>query len=130
MDAGPRDRILQFVHSNMPGSMQTGWFFAATAKGVRRSMDCFCGWRDAGGLARSISVVAYDPSETRTIYAASPGAFSVSTDGGEHWGDLPAPGSVTTALIVTPAGVLYAAVGEGELFRSADRGHSWIRIDA
>ena len=28
MDAGPREKTLQLVHSNMPGSMQTGWLFA------------------------------------------------------------------------------------------------------
>jgi len=38
MDAGPREQVLHLVHTNMPGSMQTGWFFAATAKGVSRSM--------------------------------------------------------------------------------------------
>ena len=130
MDAGPRERILQLVHSNMPGSMQTGWLFAATAKGVRRAMDCFCGWRDAGGLVRSISAVAYDPRETRTIYAAAAGAVLVSMDGGEHWSDLPAPGAPITALVVAPSGVVYAAVGDGELFRSADHGHQWNRVDA
>lgn len=130
MDAGPRERILQLVHSNMPGSMQTGWLFAATAKGVRRAMDCFCGWRDAGDLARNISAVAYDPRETRTIYAAAANALLVSTDGGEHWSDLPAPGTPITALVVAPSGVLYAAVGDGELFRSTDHGHQWSRVDA
>lgn len=130
MDNGPHEAILQFVHSNMPGSMQTGWLFAATAKGVRRSMDCFCGWRDAGGLSRSISAIAYDAGETRTVYAAAPGAVLVSTDGGEHWRDLPAPGNAISALLVTRTGVLYAAVSDGELYRSTDHGRQWSLVDA
>jgi photosystem II stability/assembly factor-like uncharacterized protein len=130
MDAGPRERILQLIHSNMPGSMQTGWFFAATAKGVNRSMDCFCGWRDAGGLDRAITTVAYDPRQPKQVYAATGTGLLVSTDGGEQWSPLNAPGSGISALAVTPAGDLYAAVDKGELFRSADRGKTWQRIDA
>ncbi|HEV8553765.1 MAG TPA: hypothetical protein VGR65_10355 [Casimicrobiaceae bacterium] len=130
MDSGPRQRISQFIHTNMPGSMQTGWFFAATPKGVNRSMDCFCGWRDAGGLARAITAVAYDPQQPKQVYAATGTGLLVSTDGGEQWSQTNSPGRVISALAVTPAGELYAAVGEGELFRSADHGKTWERIDA
>jgi photosystem II stability/assembly factor-like uncharacterized protein len=130
MDAGPRERISQLIHSNMPGSMQTGWFFAATAKGVNRSMDCFCGWRDAGGLARTITAIAYDPQQPKQVYAATATGLVGSSDGGEQWTALNAPGSGISALAVTPAGDLYAAVDKGELFRSADRGKTWQRIDA
>ena len=130
MDAGPRERISQLIHTNMPGSMQTGWFFAATAKGVTRSMDCFCGWRDAGGLTRAITAVAYDPQQPKQVYAATGTGLVVSADGGEQWSQTNAPGRVIAALAVTPAGELYAVVGEGELFRSADYGKTWERIDA
>jgi photosystem II stability/assembly factor-like uncharacterized protein len=130
MDTGPREGISQFIHSNMPGSMQTGWFFAATPKGVDRSMDCFCGWRDAGGLARAITAVAYDPQQPKRVYAATVSGLMVSADGGEQWSPLPAPGVSISALAVTSGGELYAAVGAGELFRSADHGKTWERIDA
>lgn len=130
MDAGPRERISQLIHTNMPGSMQTGWFFAATPKGVDRSMDCFCGWRDAGGLSQRVSAVAYDPHEPKRIYAATAGALFVSADGGEQWSRAASPGQAVTALVVTPAGLLYAAVGEGELFESADHGSTWRHVDA
>ncbi|MEO5765416.1 MAG: hypothetical protein ABIR52_08935 [Casimicrobiaceae bacterium] len=128
MDAGPREKILQLVHSDMPGSMQTGWFFAATAKGVGRSMDCFCGWRDAGGLARAVTAVAYDPRRPAQVYAASGDRLYSSGDGGEHWSQAQAPGTAITALVVTPAGVLYAAAGEGGLFKSADHGSNWRQV--
>ena len=129
MDAGPRAKVLQLVHSNMPGSMQTGWFFAATAKGVGRSMDCFCGWRDAGGLGRAVSAVAYDPRQPKQVYAAAKDGLFFSLDGGEQWSRLQSPGHNITALLATPAGMLYAAVGEGELFRSADHGFTWRQVD-
>ena len=130
MDAGPREKVLQFVHSNMPGSMETGWMFAATAKGVSRSMDCFCGWRDAGALARGVNAVAYDPKETKRVYAATSEALFVSTDGGEHWSQAHPPGVNVSAIIVTPDGVVYAASDHGELLMSADHGGSWRHVDA
>ncbi len=129
MDAGPRDKILQLVHSNMPESMQTGWLFAATIKGVGRSMDCFCGWRDAGGLGHAVTAVAYDPRQPKEVYAATAEGLFVSEDGGERWSRAHSPGHMITALVATPAGTLYAAVGQGELFRSDDHGRSWGRAD-
>lgn len=130
MDKGPRETIAQFIHSNMPGSMQTGWFFAATAKGVSRSMDCFCGWRDAGGLGRRIHAVAYDPHQPQHVFAATDNGLFLSTNGGEQWTPVNSPGTAITALVVTPSGVLYAATGNGDLFRSADQANTWERIGA
>ena len=130
MDAGPREKLRQLIHSDMPGSMQTGWFFAATTKGVARSMDCFCGWRDAGGVGHAMTAVAYDPQQPKRVYAATNAGFFVSADGGEQWSPQQAPGPEVSALLVTPMGTLYAAVGKGELFRSTDHGTSWSRVDA
>ena len=130
MDAGPREQVLQLVHSNMAGSMQSGWFFAATAKGVSRSMDCFCGWRDAGELGQRVTAVAYDPHEPKRIYAGTAEALLTSADGGEQWSHVRSPGRGVTALAVTPAGLLYAAVEDGELFESADQGSTWRHVGA
>jgi len=129
MDTGPRAKVVQFVHSNMPGSMQTGWLFAATARGVSRSMDCFCGWRDAGALGRPVTAVAYQRAHPKEVYAAAKDALFFSADGGEHWSPLPSPGHNVSALVATPAGTLYAAVSSGGLFRSADAGMTWHRVD-
>ncbi|MFT5389822.1 MAG: hypothetical protein ACI8PT_000001, partial [Gammaproteobacteria bacterium] len=61
MDGGPENMTGPFIHSNMPGSMQSGWLLAVTRNGVSRSMDCFCLWRRAGGLAGEVSGLTYDP---------------------------------------------------------------------
>lgn len=127
MDAGPRGRIFDLVHSNMAGSMQTGWLFAATAAGVERSMDCFCGWRNAGGLTEPIAAVAYDPSDPRRIYAASSSRMLMSEDGGEHWSGIDVP-DPPAALAVDRNGVVYAARRES-LVRSSDRGRTWSSVD-
>lgn len=130
MDAGPRDAVQRLIHSNMPGSMQTGWFFAATARGVSRSMDCFCGWRDAGQLARPIRAVAYDPREPQHVYAAADDGLYLSANGGEAWQRITAPAPEISALVVTPSGALYASIASGILFRSTDGARSWAPVDA
>ena len=130
MDKGPREKIVQFVHSGMPGSMQSGWLFAATTKGVSRAMDCFCGWRDAGGLSGKASAVAYDPGEPRHVYAATTKGLVLSVDGGEKWTKKASPSkSIVSALLATPE-ALYAATADGKLYRSADRANTWERIGA
>lgn len=129
MDAGPRAPIVGFVHTNMPGSMQTGWLFAATGSGVSRSMDCFCGWRDAGALKSAVTAVAYDPSEPKRVYAITAKAVAVSEDGGEQWSQRAAPGAGIVALAVDERGIAYAIDGEGALLRSTDQGRLWLRAD-
>lgn len=129
MDKGPRQDIVQFVHSNMPGSMQTGWLFAATTKGVSRAMDCFCGWRDAGGLSDKVSAVSYDPDQPQRVYAATSDGVFLSMNGGEKWTKTVSPSAGITALLATPE-ALYAATGDGKLYRSADQAKTWTRVGA
>lgn len=130
MDRGPREDIVQFVHSNMPGSMQSGWLFAATAKGVRRAMDCFCGWRDAGALSGKVSAVSYDPGQPQRVYAATSDGLFLSVDGGEQWTKVVSPAATIAALVATPSGALYAATGDGALYRSTDQGRTWEQVNA
>jgi hypothetical protein len=41
-DQGPPDTAVRgLAHSNLPGSMNTGWLYAATPSGAFLSMDCF-----------------------------------------------------------------------------------------
>ena len=85
MDRGPSEGILQLTHSNMAGSMQTGWLFAATPKGVRRIMDCFCLWQDAGKLATQALSVTYNSREPEHLVTVTEKGLFRSIDGGENW---------------------------------------------
>ena len=126
MDGGPGVAVRRFFHSDMEGSMQTGWLFAATPEGVRRSMDCFCGWRPTGELpAGEVLDVAYDPRQPERVFASTASGVFRSTDGGESWEAVQTEGSVPVALAVDASGVLYGATREGALLRSADQGDSW-----
>lgn len=129
MDRGPRGKIRQFIHSNMPGSMQTGWLFAATRNGVQRSMDCFCGWQNAGDLGAAVRAVSYDPRQLKRVYAATQKGLLVSSDGGERWISMKSPAPDIAELVSSASGVLYAAAGNS-LFRSRDQGANWEKIDA
>lgn len=131
MDSGPGERVRQFVHSDMEGSMQTGWLFAVTDAGVRRSMDCFCGWRPTGELPiGEVRDVAYHPEEPERVYLATAGGVFGSEDGGESWEKLADGAPVAMALAVDETGALLAAAEDGTVLRSADRGQSWERIGA
>lgn len=127
MGAGPKAGIVQLIHTDMPGSMQSGWLFAATRHGAARSMDCFCGWRDAGSVARSLNSIAYDPQQPRRVYAAAGNELLVSEDGGEHW-SARTPSAPIRALAATPQ-QLIALGADGKLSASSDHGETWERID-
>jgi photosystem II stability/assembly factor-like uncharacterized protein len=130
MDRGPRDGLVQLIHSDMAGSMQTGWLFAATPSGIRRIMDCFCLWQDAGGLASEARSVTYDPKQPEHIYAATEKGLFRSSDGGENWTEMTSPISNAVALVFGHSGTLYVINADGRLFRSADQGVTWAAVDA
>ena len=130
MDPGSLGGIQQLVHSDMAGSMQTGWLFAATSKGIRRTMDCFCLWQDAGKLGTEARAVTYDPVHPDHFYVVTEKGLFSSKDGGESWVQMKSPSSKAVALAFAPTGTLYAIDDKGVLFRSADDGSSWSRVDA
>jgi photosystem II stability/assembly factor-like uncharacterized protein len=125
MDRGLRDGLRQLVHSDMPGSMKTGWLFAATAKGVRRIMDCFCLWQTAGRLDSQAYGITYEPKEPKHLYAATAKGLFRSLDGGQNWVGIASPSSNIVALAYTAAGILFVIDADGMLYDSADDGESW-----
>ena len=130
MDRSSQGGIRQLIHSNMAGSMQTGWLFAATPKGVRRVMDCFCLWQDAGALGSPARSVAFDPRQPGHIFAVTEKGLFRSADGGENWIQIKAPGAKIAALAVAPSGILYAITVDGALFQSGDQGDAWNQVNA
>lgn len=125
VDKGPEGRIRRFIHSNLEGSMQSGWLFAATDKGVYRSMDCFCGWRPAGSLPGPVSAVAYDPRQPMELYAAAGQQVYSTENGGEEWETAGSPGAQVNALAHSPSGVLHALLADGRVVKSRDKGKQW-----
>lgn len=129
MDAGPEGMTGPFVHTDMPGSMQTGWLFAAANRGISRSMDCFCLWRDTGAPDGEVHAVTYDPARPERIYAATRSAILRSSNGGEDWAVSPLPSAGIRALSYSTKGALFAGSTTGALYVSTDEGKSWQRLD-
>lgn len=129
MERSAQDGLRQLIHSNLPGSMQTGWLFAATAKGVRRVMDCFCLWQDAGKLGAQAHSVAYDPRQPEHLYTATDKGLFRSTDGGESWIEFKAPTADIVGLVATRSGFLFAINAESNLYRSEDQGGRWTKVN-
>lgn len=125
VDSGPEARIRRFIHADMEGSMQTGWIFAATDKGVYRAMDCFCGFRLAGNLSGDISAVTYDPKQPKQLYAAAGKQVFSTANGGEEWQPAGSPGAAVSALAYSSSGVLYALLADGRVVQSKDKGQRW-----
>lgn len=130
MDRSSQQGLRQLIHSNMAGSMQTGWLFAATAMGVRRSMDCFCLWQDAGKLASQAYGVTYDPNKPEHIYTATEKGLFSSADGGESWVEMKSPASKLVGLAFTRSGALFVINADGDLYRSEDQGDNWTKVNA
>jgi len=128
VDRGPRETVVQLVHSNMPSGIGTGWLFAATRQGVRRTMDCFCGWHNASRLAADLRVVATDVDWRERVYTTGREGLFISPDGGDSWVRMGSPVALITAMVSTPSGKLYGAMN-GHLIRSPDRGVTWDYID-
>lgn len=127
MDRGP-EGIRSLIHTDMAGSMETGWLYAGTSKGARISMDCFCLWRDAEGLSGEVYSLAFQPGKPERLYAASEQGLFRTDSGGRDWQKVKAPESPLTALAITPAGGIYAAGADGTLFSSSDHAETWDAV--
>lgn len=131
MDSGPTQTIRRLVHSDMEGSMQTGWLYAASNDAVRLSMDCFCGWRLSGDLdSGQVYDVSYNVNEPKQVFVSTEQGLFRSDNGGQEWQPVANEDEERVALALTPEGTLYALDAEGELKRSEDQGQTWTGPDA
>ncbi|MEX1057591.1 MAG: hypothetical protein WED11_07660 [Natronospirillum sp.] len=129
VDNGPQEPVQAFLHSDMPGSMESGWLFAGTTRGVSRSMDCFCFWGDAGDLQGKVSAISYDPAAPENVYAVVDGAVYHSADGGEAWAPLKVivPETVT-ALVFSQTQGLVVGTADGKLL-ALNGTNEWTRVN-
>jgi photosystem II stability/assembly factor-like uncharacterized protein len=129
MDRGPEE-ARQMIHTNMAGSMDSGWLYVLPPKGMRLSMDCFCLWRDIGDPDQQIIALAFDREHPDHVYAASERGVLRSLDGGQDWELAGTPGLLITAMTGAASGVIYAGSKDGRLYRSRDGGTTWELVGA
>jgi len=116
-------------------------FVGTASTGVLVSRDGGETWQQMNGVPATspINIIAQDPTRSGYIYVGTKQAFYLSHDGGDHWsrrgGDLPY--GDFTSILINPrnpnevfAGNAYQTSDKGGgVFRSADAGMTWQRID-
>jgi photosystem II stability/assembly factor-like uncharacterized protein len=113
------------IHTNLKGSMQSGWLYAVLPDKIRFSMDCFCLWRNTGPVPGTVSAIGFDPSAPATMYAASDAGFFRSGDRGQTWTAVASPAPEVVGIAVNRQGEVFALSSDGNVMRSADKGASW-----
>jgi photosystem II stability/assembly factor-like uncharacterized protein len=120
-------------------------FVGTTTSGVLVSRDTGETWQQVSGVPTDspVNVIVQDPQRSAFIYVGTKQRFLMSHDGGEHWsrrgGNLPF--GDFTSILINPrngneifAGNAYQndqnAEFGGGVYRSADGGTTWARIDS
>jgi photosystem II stability/assembly factor-like uncharacterized protein len=129
MTWAPRGRGLRatFELSVAAAPSHPGTVYAGGSSGVARSLDDGRHWvRSSGGLPDDLYVddLAVDPTDARTVYAASGNhGLWATTDGGGSWQarneGLPGPWIISVAAEGAPSRAVFAATLHG-LYRSTD----------
>ncbi|HEV7515874.1 MAG TPA: hypothetical protein VGR07_06215, partial [Thermoanaerobaculia bacterium] len=85
-------------------------------------------WQPLGPSGGTVTALAVDPADGNTVYAGSheAGVFK-STNGGRTWQGVGLDGGVRQLVVALGSRAVYAVTGNG-LFRSADRGASWVDL--
>lgn len=111
--------------------------YAASVEGggVYKSVDGGRNWTvnaGVGGSMPSVYGIAVAPGTPSTLYVSGYSGVSRSTNGGSTWTALPFPGNAGYAIDFDPNAptTLYASSAFGFIYRSDDRGDSWVRADA
>ena len=115
--------------------------FAGTDMGVFRWDEPTARWAHLPSPMQDVWAVAVDPADPDMLIAGTrPAGFWRSTDAGETWTPLTAPGVLpalrrergptrVTQILFDPVddGTVWAAVEIGSIYRSRDRGATWER---
>jgi photosystem II stability/assembly factor-like uncharacterized protein len=116
-------------------------FVGTTGSGVLVSRDGGETWEQLSGIPNTspVNIIAQDPQRASYIYVGTKQAFYLSHDGGEHWsrrgGDLPF--GDFTSILINPRNTNEVFTGNayqngatgGGVYRSANAGETWTRID-
>jgi len=116
--------------------IQTGGaIFVRTANGVFRSTDDALTWTSVS-MPAAHALLALDPTNTTTLYAAGANQVFKTTDGGSTWTSiLSTPSVQAIGLAVSPANhhLVYLATAQGsgsfEFRRSLDGGSTWTLLE-
>jgi photosystem II stability/assembly factor-like uncharacterized protein len=143
---GPSLDVRTLCISTSPQEPET-IFVGTSNSGVLVTRDNGKTWEQARGVPveAPVNVIERDPKRPENVYVGTTQTLYVSHDGGQRWlrrgGNLPL-GSYTSVLVnpenpdevfvgnaYERGGKVFTAVEGGGVFRSADRGMTWQRLD-
>ncbi len=105
--------------------------YAATGDAIARLDEREGVWQTRISLTgSSAQCLALDPFDRDVVYAGlREGGVRRTIDGGKSWSDcgLPAPGVFSLAVSAT-GGAVYAGTEPSALYRSDDRGETWVEL--
>jgi hypothetical protein len=129
MDMGPGGSVTDYLHSNMPDSMDTGWIFASTTTGVAFTADCFCFWRDARNFAHTVSAITFQPENPSWYYAVTEQGLMESQDGARTWSKLAElPVTDGSALVSAGLETMYLGTASGDIWQFNKPTGKWEKI--
>jgi photosystem II stability/assembly factor-like uncharacterized protein len=123
----PSGGEILFVVESLPH-----YFVAIDVNGIcNYSADNGATWNNSSIADTSVFITAFNAVTQKKFYAASKGAFYVSTDSGTSWitHPLPSPGTVISMMGMNGSNSIIAIFGSTSLYRSTDDGFSWSEWD-
>jgi photosystem II stability/assembly factor-like uncharacterized protein len=130
MDIGPGGAVTDYLHSNMPDSMDTGWIFASTEAGIAFTADCFCFWRDVRNFTKNVHAIAYQPEQPSTYFAVTSDTLYITTDGARSWTELSdIPFDNSSAIVPAGLETLYVGNRDGEIWALNRSSLKWSKYN-
>ncbi|HEX2224437.1 MAG TPA: hypothetical protein VHN15_09545, partial [Thermoanaerobaculia bacterium] len=113
-----------------PGNLQLLYVGTDRSGIVRRSEAGTWAARNRGLRAVEANAVEVDPKRPRTLYLASRSGLFQTTDGGRSWRRLLAAETERPQLEIDPVRPATVYFLDGELWRTRDRGASFVNVTA
>lgn len=89
-------------------------------------------WTEIGRCGQGNGYLVIDPMKTSTLYWKSNYGFCTSVNGGATWKDITVRRNLgyptVVAIAATSPTTVYAAMGDGFIYRSSDGGKSWTEV--
>jgi uncharacterized protein (TIGR03437 family) len=99
-------------------------------EGIFKSTDYGDTWQPVGtGLSGAITYLTPDPTRSGRLFASTATAFYLSENGGETWMNVLNKAAWTITIDSTAPTTVYATTRTQGVFRSLDRGRTWLEMN-
>jgi len=111
--------------------VDTSTIYAGRYGQLLKSVDAGATWIETSGGIKAGECTAFDPSDSRVLYAGGFGLYK-SLDAGETWTQIDSgfDSNAVRVVVVDPfeTDTVFAGTNDG-VYRSTDAGDTWVRVD-